>query len=97
QGANHAVGEDVAALGVYAELCFVDSGEGELIGERSLMRPIVAARPYRHGFRGAEDIARLGRGDPLFPGQEGDLLLPLERYDAVVDFTGKQPEREAYN
>ena len=92
-GAEHAVGEDVAALGVDAELRLVDRGEGEIGGQ-------VAARlllgvGHRHAFGGAQDVARVGRDDPFLAGQQRDLARALDRDDAVVDLARQQPQREA--
>ena len=92
-GAQHPIGEDVAALGVDAELGLVDRGEGEVALELAVVMA-VAAR-HGHAFGGAEEIARLGRDDPLLAGQQRDLLFALHRDDAVVDLAREQPEREA--
>ena len=80
--AKHAVGEDVAALGVGAELRLVDRGEGELLVDR-------------HRFGGGQEIARGRRRDPLLAGQQRDLFLALERDDAVIDLARQQTQREA--
>ena len=92
-GAEHAVGEDVAALRIDAELRLVDRGEGEVAVE-VLVVVAVAAR-HRHALGGAQEIARLRRDDPLLAGQQRDLLLALDRNDAVIDLAGEQAEREA--
>ena len=92
-GAEHPVGEDVAALGVDAELRLVDRGEGEIAVQVAIV--VAVAAGHRHAFGGAEEIARLGRDDPLLAGQERDLLLALHRDDAVVDLAREQPQRKA--
>src|SRR6185369_1411775 len=92
---EHAVGEDVAALGIDAELRLVDRGEGEVALEVTVM-VAVAARD-RHAFGGAEEIARGWRDDPLLTGQQRNLRLALHRDDAVVNLAGKEPQRETDN
>ena len=91
-GAEHPVGEDVAALRVDAELGLVDGGEGEVALEVASSR---CRRRHGHAFGGAEEIARLRRDDPLLAGEQRDLLLALHRDDAVVDFAREQAERKA--
>ena len=70
-GAEHPVGEHVAALGIDAELGLVDRGEGEIALELAVV--VAVAAGHRHAFGGAQEIARLGRDDPLLAGQQGDL------------------------
>ena len=70
-GAEHSVGEHVAALGVDAELGLVDRGEGEIALELAVV--VTVAGGDGHAFGGAQEIARLGRHDPLLAGQQGDL------------------------
>jgi hypothetical protein len=53
------VGEDMAALGIGAELDLVD---------RQAIRPAV----QRHRFDGADEIARIGRHDLLLAGDQRD-------------------------
>ena len=93
--AEHAVGENVAALRIDAELRFVDCGEGELVGERPFARPVVAAGLHGHRFGGGKDVARLWRDDPFLAGQERDLRLALDGDDPVTDLARKQSQREA--
>ncbi len=76
------VGEDMAALGVAAELDLVDGEE--------IDRPVE-----RHRFDGADEIGGIGRDDLLFAGDERHRALALERNDAVVVLAGQQPQREA--
>ena len=73
--AEHAVGEDMAAFGIDAELRLVDRGEGEVAVHVAVVMT-VAARDG-HAFGGAQEIARLGRDDPLLAGQQRDLLVAL--------------------
>ncbi len=93
--AKHSVGEDVAALGVDAELGLVDRRERELIGERAFGWTVVPPGPNRHRFRRAEDVARVGRDDPLLAGQQRDLLLALQGDHPLVDLAREQAQREA--
>ena len=92
-GAEHAVGEDVAALGVAAELRLVDRRECE-VAVKVIVVVAVTAR-HRHALGGAQEIARLRRDDPLLAGQQRDLLLALDRDNSVIDLAGEQAEREA--
>ena len=81
----------MAALGIDAELRLVDRGEGEV----ALNSSSYAVAADRHALGGAEEIARVGRDDPLLAGQQRDLLLALHRDDAVVDLAREQPQRKA--
>jgi hypothetical protein len=79
------VGEDVPAFGVCAQLRLVERDEADL------------ACGARHGLGGAEEIARLGRFDPFLAGDEGDLLVALDRAHPVIDLARQQPQREAHH
>ena len=79
---EHAVGKDMAALAVGTQLRFVDGGEGYIGG-------------HRHGFSGAEQIARILGLDPLLTGDQRDLCRPLDRADLVIDLARQQAQREA--
>ena len=57
------VGEDVAALGVGAELDFVDREELDLAVER-------------HRLDRADEIVRVGGDDLFLAGDQGDLRRP---------------------
>src|SRR5207237_9343908 len=92
-GAEHPVGEDVAARGIHAELRLVDGGEGE-VAAQVLIVVMLADAAYGHALSSAEEIARLRRDDALLAGEERDLLLALHRDDAAVDLAGEQAERE---
>src|SRR5690606_41709099 len=48
-----------------------------------------------HGLRGAEKIPRARRLDPFLASDQRDLLLALDRANAVVDLTREQAQREA--
>ena len=77
------IGEDVAPLGIGAELRLIERDEGEIaIG--------------RHRFSGAAIPARLFGEDLLLAGEQRDLVRPLYRHDPVVDLASQQPEREAH-
>ena len=91
--AEHPVGEHMAALGVDAELGFVDRGEGEVALEFVVV--VALARRHRHALGGAQEITRLRRDDALLAGQERDLLLALHGDDPVVNLARQQPQRKA--
>ena len=76
------IGEDMAALGIGAELDLVDGEE-----RRSQIE--------RHRFDGADEIARLRRHDLLFAGDEGDSVCALDPDDLVVDLARQEPQRQA--
>ncbi len=76
------VGEDMAALGIGAELDLVD-------GEKR------HAQVERHRLDRADEIARLGRHDLLFAGDEGGEFRALDADDLVIDLAGEEPERQA--
>ena len=79
---EQAIGEDVAALAVGGELNLVDGDEVRLEIER-------------HRLDGAHIIARRGRLDLLFAGDQRDLGGADAGDDLVVDLAGEQPERQA--
>ncbi len=58
--AQQPVGEDMATLRVGAELRLVDADEGNVAFDRQ-------------GFHRAEQVARVGRRDPLFAGDRARL------------------------
>ncbi len=76
------MGEDVAPLGVGAELDLVHRQELDLAVQR-------------HRLDGADEILRPGRDNLLFAGDQGDLAWPPRLGDAVVDLPGQQPQRQA--
>ena len=75
------VGEDVAALGIGASWI------------SSTARNDTAVE--RHGFDGADEIARAGRGDLLLAGDQRHLRGALDLHDAVVVLARQQAQREA--
>ena len=76
------MGEDVAALGVGAELDFVDGEKFDLAVER-------------HRLDRADEIARPERHDLFFAGDQRDLGRAPGLDHAIVDFARKQPQRQA--
>src|SRR6185369_9710830 len=82
----------MAALGIDSELGFVDRREGKVALEFAGMVTIAARN--RHAFGRAKEIARAGRDDSLFAGQQRDLRRALHRADAVVNLTRQKPQRE---
>ena len=75
------VGEDVAALGVAAELDFVDRQE-------------IDIDIARHRLDGADPVARPLRLDLLFAGDERDLVGADAGRDLVVDLAREQTQRQ---
>jgi hypothetical protein len=80
------VGEDMATLGIGAELDLVD---GEEI-DRSLAQAVE-----RHRLDGAEEVARPRRNDLLLAGDQRDGVGALHAHSAVVVFAGEQAQRKA--
>ena len=76
------VGEEMAALGVGRHLHFVDGQERHDAVER-------------HGFDGADEIARAGRGDFLLAGDQRHLRGAFDLHDAIVVLARQQAQREA--
>ena len=81
-GVEQPVGEDVAAVGVAAELDLVDGEE-------------VGADVDRHRLDGADPVGRPRRHDPLLAGDERHHRGAAQRDDAVVDLAGEQAQRQA--
>ncbi len=75
-GMQQPVGEDVAALGIGAQLDLVDGHELDLAGQR-------------HGLDGADEIGGAGRDDLFLAGDQGDGGLAAQLDDAVVDLAGQ--------
>ena len=76
------VGEHMPALAVRAHLRLVQRDKADIaVG--------------RHRLGGAEKIARSGRADLLFAGDERDLRCALLLDDAVINLARKQTQREA--
>ncbi len=81
-GVQQPVGEDVAAIGVGAELDLVHRQE-------------LGVAIERHGFDGAGEPAGLGRDDLLLAGDQRDVTGALAGHHAVVVLAGQQAQREA--
>ena len=78
---QHAVGEDMAALEIGAELDFVDRQE----------RHVEVAR---HGLDGGNPEARIGRLDLLLAGDQRHRVLADAIDHLVVDLARQQPQRQ---
>ncbi len=78
---QQAGGEDMAALGIGAELDLVDGEEIDHAVER-------------HRFDGADEIERAGRDDLLFPGDQRHRPRALELDDAVVILARQEAQRK---
>ena len=79
---QQALGEDMAALGIGAELDLVD-------GEK--LDPAIE----RHRLDRGDPVARRHRHDFLFAGDERHRARALRLDDAVVDLASQQPQRQA--
>ena len=79
---QQAVGEDVAAVEVLAELDLVDGDEAHV-------------EVARHGLDGADPVARLLRLDLLLAGDQRHLVGADLLDDAAVDLAGEQAQRQA--
>ena len=51
----------------------------------------------RHGFHGAAIPPRLRRFDPLFSGDQGDLMRTFGCNDAIIDLPRQQPQGKAHH
>ena len=79
---QHAVGEDVAALEIGAELDFVDGEEGHVdVGG--------------HRLDGAHPVARLGGNDLFLAGHQRHGGIARAQPHPVIDLAGQQPQRQA--
>ena len=78
---EHAVGEDVAALEIGAELHLVDRDEGHV-------------EIARHRLDGGDPEARVRRLDLLLAGDQRDVLGADPVDDLVVDLAREQPQRQ---
>lgn len=76
------VGEDMAALEIACELHFVDGNEG-------------GAGLARHGLDGTDRIARIGRRNLLFAGDQRNILHSDLLDDTRIDLARQQPQRQA--
>src|SRR6266516_4517307 len=77
---EHAIGEDVTALEIGAELHLVNGQEGNV-------------EVARHGLDGGDPIARARWLDLLLAGDEGDRIRAPTRLDLVVDLARQQSPR----
>ena len=73
------------AFRVSAQLRFVDGDKG------------VLPRRARHGFGGAEEIARIGWFDPFLAGDQRHLLITLDTAHPVIHLTRQQPQGETHH
>ena len=78
---EHAVGEDMAAFEIGAELDLIDSKE----------RDVEIAW---HRFDGRHPVTRMRRLDLLLAGDKRDRLGAHARRNLVVDLARQQPERQ---
>ena len=78
---EHAVGEDMAALEVGAQLHLVDRHEGDI-------------EIARHRLDGGDPEARIGRLDLLLAGHQRDRLGAHPLHHLVVDLARQQPQRQ---
>ena len=82
-GTQQPIGEDMAALGIGAQLRLVQADERDFAFQR-------------HALGGAQEPAGLGRQDLLFAGDQRDLgIAALHPDDAIIDLARQQPQREA--
>ena len=70
------------ALGVRAQLCFVERRKGDVPANR-------------HRFGGAQQPARARRHDLFLAGDQADFLWSLDRDNAVINLTREQAQRKA--
>ena len=80
-GIEHAVGEDMAALEIGAELDLVDGEKGDV-------------KIARHRLDGGDPIARIGRLDLLLAGDQRHRLGADAIDHLVVDLARQQPQRQ---
>ena len=93
---QNAVGEHMAALAVTRQLHLIDSDEFKAaIGnipmpDRQRMNPAL----HRHRFNGTAQIARAGRQNTLFTGDQPHLAGPKPRHQPVIILARQQAQRE---
>ncbi len=78
---EHAVGEDVAALQIRAQLYLVDRHEGDI-------------EVARHRLHGGDPEARIGRLDLLLAGHQRDRLRAGAFSHFIVDLARQEPQRQ---
>ena len=76
------IGENMAALGIGAELDFIDGEKGH-------------AEIDGHGFHRADEIFGIRRNDFLFAGNQRADIRALQHHDLVVDLARKKTQRQA--
>ena len=81
---QYPVGENMPALGVITQLCFVNCDESKF--------PLDW-----HTFDGAAVPSRLRWLDPFLAGNQGDLMRAFDRHHAVVNLAGQQAQRKAHH
>jgi hypothetical protein len=79
---EHAVGEDMPALEIGAELHFVDGEESDI-------------EVARHGFDGGDPVAWILRLDLLFAGDQRDRFRADALDHLVIDLASEKPQRQA--
>jgi hypothetical protein len=79
---QQAVGEDVTALGIGAELDLVDGKKFDRTVER-------------HRLDGADEIGRIRRQDFLLAGNQRDRPRPAQLDDPIVVLARQEPQRKA--
>ena len=72
----------MATLGISTKLDFVNAQE-------------INAHRYGHRFHGTDGIFGLGRGNLFFAGNQRHVRRTHLFHQPRIDFTGKQPQRQA--
>ena len=80
-GVQQPVRKDVAAIGIGAHLDLVDGEKRDAAAER-------------HGFDGAQEIARVRRADLLLAGDQRDVARTFEAHRAVIVLASEQTQRK---
>ena len=76
------VGKNMAALRVRTKLYFIN-------GQK------ISAHPVGHGLNRADPILGARRHDTFFAGDKCHNRRAAQCYDFVINFAGKQPQRQA--
>ncbi len=79
---HQAIGEDMSAFGIGAELRFVERDKAKFAIER-------------HAFGSTQKPARTGRDDAFLAGDQRDFLRPLDLDHPVINFAREQPQWKA--
>ena len=80
--AQQTIGKHMPTLGIGAQLRLIQRHEAQLLVER-------------HGFRGAQIPARIGRFDLLLAGDQRHPVRALHRADPVIHLARQQTQRKA--